>query len=111
VSGTGFLDRYRACFTNTWSDETPIDSVRFVVLDSETTGLNPRVDRIVTIGAVAVRNGEIVIGDSFSALLKVTQNTPAVSVHGITRDQSRHGIEEPQALEALLEYLRDGVIV
>jgi DNA polymerase III subunit epsilon len=58
-----------------------------------------------------VRNGEIVIGDSFSALLKVTQNTPAVSVHGITRDQSRHGIEEPQALEALLEYLRDGVIV
>jgi DNA polymerase-3 subunit epsilon len=111
VSGTGFLDRYRACFTNTWSDETPIDSVRFVVLDSETTGLNPRVDRIVTIGAVAVRDGEIVIGDSFSALLKVTQNTPAVSVHGITRDQSRHGIEEPQALEALLEYLRDGVIV
>ena len=111
MSGTGFLDRYRACFTNTWSDETPIDSVRFVVLDSETTGLNPRVDRIVTIGAVAVRDGEIVIGDSFSALLKVTQNTPAVSVHGITRDQSRHGIEEPQALEALLEYLRDGVIV
>jgi DNA polymerase-3 subunit epsilon len=111
VSDAAFLDRYRAAFTNTWSDDTPIDRVRFVVLDSETTGLNPRVDRLVTIGAVGVVDGEIVIADSFAALLKVAQNTPAVSVHGITRDQSRHGVEEPQALEALLEYLRDGVIV
>ena len=81
------------------------------MLDSETTGLNPRVDRIITIGAVAVRDGEILIGDSFYALLKVTQNTPAVTVHGITRDREPHGMDEPEALEALLDYLRDGVIV
>ena len=62
--------------------------VRFVVLDSETTGLDPRKDRIVTIGAIAVVNHEILIEDSFEALLKVAYNSSAVTVHGVTREES-----------------------
>ncbi len=106
-----FLARYQECFATTWTDDTPIDEVRFVVVDTETTGLNPRVDRIVTIGAVAVRNGEIVLDDAFSAMLELEHNTEAVTVHGITRDASRGGLAEPDALAAFLDYLRDGVIV
>ena len=45
----------RAASRHTWTDDTPIEQVRFVVLDSETTGLDPRTDRLITIGAVAVR--------------------------------------------------------
>jgi DNA polymerase-3 subunit epsilon len=105
------FDRYHASFETTWGDETPIDQVRFVLLDSETTGLNPRVDRIISIGAVAVCGPEIVLEDSFSALLKVAQNTSAVTVHGITRDEARGGEEEEAALARFLDYLRDGVIV
>src|SRR5262245_2766356 len=82
-----FIARYRKCFETTWDDETPIDDVRFVVLDCETTGLNPRADRIITIGAVAVQNGEILLEDSFDALIKFSRNTGAVTVHGVTRDQ------------------------
>ncbi len=106
-----FLTRYAACFEQTWADDTPCDDVRFVVLDSETTGLNPRVDRLVTIGAVAVRGGDIVLDDAFAALLKVERNTEAVMVHGVTRDQGRFGLGEPEAVERFLDYLRDGVIV
>ena len=61
----------------TWSPDTPIEQVRFVVLDSETTGLNPQRDRIVTIGAIAVLNHEILLEDSFEALLKVEHNSSA----------------------------------
>ena len=111
MSEPAFLERYRASFEQTWHDETPIGQVRFVVLDSETTGLDPRTDRLITIGAVAVIDGDILIEDSFDALLKLTGNTSAVTVHGITRDESQKGVEEPQALEAFLDYLRDGVIV
>ena len=111
VNDRSFLQRYQACFDATWADGTPVRDVRFVVLDSETTGLNPAVDRLITIGAVAVVNGEILLGDSFSALLKVSENTPAVTVHGITRDESRHGLDEPEAVGRFLDYLRDGVIV
>jgi DNA polymerase-3 subunit epsilon len=104
-------DAYRRCFEDTWTDETPVERVRFVVLDSETTGLDPRKDRLVTIGAVAVRSGEIILEDQFEALLKVAYNTSAVTVHGVTREESLHGIEEPEALEQFLAYLQDGVIV
>jgi DNA polymerase-3 subunit epsilon len=106
-----FVTRYRVLVEHAWSDGTPIDRVRFVVLDSETTGLNPATDRIITIGAVAVIKGEIVLSDSFAALLRMERNTEAVTVHGVTRDESRKGIAEAAALEQFLEYLGDGVIV
>jgi DNA polymerase-3 subunit epsilon len=105
------LRRYRARFESTWSDAAPIDRVRFVVLDSETTGLNPATDRIITIGAVAVADREIVLDDSFSALIRMERNTEAVTVHGVTRDESRKGMEEARALELFLAYVGDGVIV
>jgi DNA polymerase-3 subunit epsilon len=106
-----FIDRYRKCFDATWSDDTPIDEVRFVVLDTETTGLDPYTDRIITIGAVVVHNGDIVLEDSFEALLKMSENSSSVTVHGVTRDESRGGMEEAVALERFLAYVKDGVIV
>jgi DNA polymerase-3 subunit epsilon len=106
-----FVSRYRKYFETTWADDAPIDTVRFVVLDCETTGLNPDADRIITIGAVAVAAGEMLIEDSFEALLKMAENSASVTVHGITRDESHSGMEEPAALELFLEYLKDGVIV
>jgi DNA polymerase-3 subunit epsilon len=80
-------------------------------LDSETTGLDPRKDRIVTIGAIAVLNHEILLEDSFEALLKVQYNSSAVTVHGVTRDESLAGLDEPEALNQFLRYLGDGIIV
>ena len=111
MTDASFVNRYRALFEATWTDGTPIDQVRFVVLDSETTGLNPRTDRLITIGAVVVQGGEILLDDAFDALITIAHNTPAVTVHGVTRDESRKGIPEADALERFLGYLRDGVIV
>ena len=106
-----FLERYQSCFATTWDEQTPIERVRFVALDSETTGLNPLTDRIITIGAVAVQDGDIVLEDSFEALLRVEKNTSAVTVHGITRDETGSGLDEADALQRFLDYLQDGVIV
>jgi DNA polymerase-3 subunit epsilon len=111
LSEPAFIARYRAHFQHTWTGATDIDEVRFVVLDSETTGFDARNDRIITIGAVAVQGREINLADSFESLLKITHNTSAVTVHGVTRDESERGVDEPVALERLLDYLKDGVIV
>ena len=106
-----FLDHYLRHFERGLSEETPSDLVRFVVLDSETTGLDPRKDRLITICAVGVVGGEILLDDVFDALLEVQYNSAAVTVHGVTRQESLQGITEPEALERFLGYLKDGVIV
>ena len=111
MTGESWIQEYLDRFRTTWADDTPADRVRFVVLDTETTGLDPRRDSIITIGAVALQAGEIVLSDSFEAMLKVAYNKSSVTVHGITRDEAREGMDEPDAIEEFVRYLRDGVIV
>ena len=111
TSSLPFIDEYNALFEHSWSDDTSQDQVRFVVLDSETTGADSRTAKLITIGAVAVCGGEIILSDAMEETIWTSYNSPSVTVHGITRDQTRDGVEEPQALEAFLKYLRDGVIV
>jgi DNA polymerase-3 subunit epsilon len=84
---------------------------RFVVFDLETTGLDPRRDRIVSIGAVAVRDGEILLDDGFEAVLRVDGVSASVVVHGITPDESRHGRAEAEAVGEFLDYLDGCVLV
>lgn len=103
--------RHREFFQQTWSEDAHIGQVRFVVLDSETTGLDPRKDRLITIGAIGVLNEEILLDDVYEALLKVEYNSSAVTVHGVTKEEAAQGLEEPAALEQFIEYLRDGIIV
>ncbi len=111
ITSPDFIQDYLACFNKSWNDQMPADELRFVVLDTETTGLDPHRDRIITIGAVAVRARQIILADSFEVMLKLAYNSSSVTVHGITREEACDGLDEPKALERFLEYLRDGVIV
>lgn len=106
------LRAYRACFETAPADNIPAKQVRFAVLDCETTGLDARLDSIVSIGAIGVQEGQICLDDQFEALLKLSHNSASVVVHGITREEAGlRGVGEAQALEQLLGYLGNAVIV
>ncbi len=108
---SAFVRDYVALFDRTWSDDASERDIRFIVLDSETTGLDARKDRLITIGAVAVQGDEILLEDSFEVLIKIEHNLQSVTVHGITREESQAGLDEPEALQQFLDYLGSGVIV
>lgn len=83
------------------------DHSRFVVVDVETTGLNLITDTLISIGAVAVVNGHIELGDSFSVVLqqRVSSDKENILVHGISSTAQRDGVDPVEALLAFLDYL------
>jgi len=67
----------------------PIESYDFVCFDTELTGLNPRRDEIVSIGAVRIRNMRIQLGENFFSYVLPARDLPKDStlVHRITPEQ------------------------
>jgi DNA polymerase-3 subunit epsilon len=93
------------------SAKKSIDEIRFVSFDAEATSLDPLQAGVVALGAVAVVGGDIRLDDSIELLIRQTYNSSAVTVHGITRQESLAGLEEEEAIAQLLAYFEDAVIV
>jgi DNA polymerase III alpha subunit (gram-positive type) len=91
--------------------DTPLELVPFVSVDLETTGLDPRRDEIVEIGAVRVLGGKLV--DEWESLVSVSRgiSRPARLVHGISREMLEGQPSIDQALPKLLEFAGDGALV
>ena len=104
---TSYWNMYQAHFQEQPQRDTPIRELRFVVLDTETTGLNPQNDAILSIGAVAVRDQQIWIADRFEAFLPQehklgTKDLEAVAVHGIL---DKHANRQQATSEILIDFL------
>ena len=80
---------------------------RFIVVDVEPTGFDPRVDRMGAIGAVTVENRRIMLGRSFHASLG--EPNSAVSGNGLAPVRAHgdrgEGGDPTQALLAFLEFV------
>jgi DNA polymerase-3 subunit epsilon len=89
------------------SHKTPLDNSRCVVLDVETTGLNLMTDTLISIGAVAVVNGRIALGDSFNVVLqqRISSRKENILVHGISGTVQLEGMPPADSLLSFLEYL------
>jgi len=67
---------------------TPLAQARWVVIDCETSGLDPRRDRLLSVGAIRIRADRIELGDAFSARVRspVASGAENILVHGIGGD-------------------------
>lgn len=84
----------------------------FIVLDTETTGFDFELDRIISIGAVAISNNEINIAESFEIFIKQERfNADTVEFHGIIKNEKIETLTEEQALEQLLGFIGNSILV
>jgi DNA polymerase-3 subunit epsilon len=87
--------------------DQPVAQARYVVVDVETSGLDLMRDKLISIGAVAVVNGKIALGDSFYVVLqqRAASDKGNILLHGIGKTEQLEGEPPAEALLGFLEYL------
>ncbi len=98
--------------------DTPLEDLRLLAVDLETTGLDPRTDRVLSAGWVPVDGGRIVLGGG-RGLVVLDERGPgseegvgqSATVHGITDDVLATGMPLVDAVEALLAALAGRVLL
>lgn len=89
-----------------------IETTRFVVFDTETTGLDIVNDRILSIGAIGISNNQIEVSDTFEKyLIQDEFKAETVEIHGILKEGNIEKISEKKAIEKFINYLGNSVII
>jgi DNA polymerase-3 subunit epsilon len=84
-------------------------SIDFVVLDFETTGINPKYDRVIEIGAIrTTKSGKVL--EEFTSLINPHRDVGPTNIHGITPGMLR---DAPSFGEVLSEFAKilDGAVL
>ena len=85
---------------------------RFVVFSTETSGLNPNKDVILSIGSFAIINNSIVIGDNFEAVLLqyIYLHDNGLSNEFIVESKIEK-LSEPEAIKSFVDYIGNAVLI
>lgn len=91
----------------------PISEVPLLALDFETTGLNPKVDHILSAGYLTVEQDEIILGSSHHAIIDTegALKEENVVIHQITDDKKASGQSLEQTVSDLLDALSGKVML
>lgn len=86
-------------------DEPPIGE--YVSLDCETTGLNPKKDEILSIGAVIIKDNKILMRNTFNIFLKPSKdiNAESIKIHHIRPIDLENGLDPKEGIYKLLDFI------
>ncbi|MEZ4957797.1 MAG: 3'-5' exonuclease [Saprospiraceae bacterium] len=104
---------YLAHFSKKLDLYKPVSGARFVVLDTETTGLDVKNDRILSLAALEINGANISVKNRLECFVKQDAYQPkeSIAVHGILPNQTSQGISEKEMLTALLAFLGNAILV
>lgn len=109
---TSLFNRFKAWRLHKSSEKRPWQKWDYLVLDIETSGLDPKHDHIVSVGWVLIQNGQIQLDTARHLLLDGAQVKDSIGIHLITDgDVADHGRREEGVIRYLRQLLRDKVLV
>lgn len=110
VAKTAEVKNYEAGFQDKISKKLPISELEFVVIDTETTGLNVKKDHILAFGGIKIIKERILVGTSREYFLQSQKkNISSIKIHEIIH--SGDGMPLGDFVRELLPYLSTGILV
>jgi len=99
-------ERFAFLFEDEQSDEV-------VVFDCETTGLNPKVDEIISIGAVKIRGNKILTNEALHLYVEQKKQIKheSITIHQIRHCDLENAIPIKEAIETFLHYIGNKTLV
>ncbi|MGY5351229.1 3'-5' exonuclease [Wenyingzhuangia sp. IMCC45533] len=89
-----------------------ISDSKFVVFDCETSGLNPKSDRILSMGAITIHGNMIQVKNTFERYLhQDIFKRESVAIHGLLKNGNYNKTEEPEAIKDFLKYIEGAILV
>jgi len=94
-------------------DDTPLQSLRYAVVDTELTSLDSRSNRLLSIGAITMEGTRIRLGEDFYRVVNPGVTVPAQSVliHRLRPNDVEGGEPPEQALADLQQFISGKVLV
>lgn len=88
-------------------------SGEFVVFDTETTGLNPKEDEILSIGAVKIKDNKILTSQTFEVYVKNSKKISgkSIQIHGIRPCDLQNAKSAKEAIEEFLHFIGSRTLV
>jgi len=85
----------------------------YVCLDCETSGLNPKKDEILSIGAVHIKDNKILMRKTFNIFLKPSKNInpESIKIHHIRPIDLENGLDAKEGICQLLDFIGSRSIV
>lgn len=109
---TTIYPEYWKQYVNSFNKGYSLEHTRFVVFDTETTGLNPKQDRLLSIGTVTIINFKIDVADQLECYIKQEHfNAKTVEIHGILKEGPLDKIEEEEAIKQFLKHIEGAILV
>jgi len=88
-------------------------NTEFLVLDFETTGLDPNKEAILSVGYTVIRNTKVILAENGHHIVQVNKQIPreSVVIHKITDDRSRKGQHLTEIIGKLLYKMAGRVLI
>ena len=97
-----------------WRRRSSQDAARrWVVVDTETTGLDANVDELISIGGVAMVDGRVIPADSFEVIVKRASASSHnnILVHGVGVQAQLAGTDPHDALRDFIDFLGQSPLI
>lgn len=90
----------------------PLSEIPFVAFDTETTGIKPKKDKILSIGAIKILDNIVYTNEHLELFVTQTQfDKDAVKVHGILKNGKENHLDEEEAIKLLLDFIKGTVLI